>query len=140
MICANRGNKEFLKVCRYNCYSYSQYATSFAREEIGLELNADKTKYMVMSRDRNAGRSNDINIYDSSFERVEQFRYLGITLTHQDSVQEEIKCSLKSGNACYHSVQNLLSSSLLIPKYKNYDSQNYNFACFFVDVELGRLH
>jgi len=47
------------------------------------------------------------------FESMEQFKYLGTTLTNQNSMQEEIKCRLKSGNACYHSVQNLLSSRLL---------------------------
>jgi len=41
------------------------------------------------------------------------FKYLGTTLTHQNSIAEEIKNRLKSGNACYHSVQNLLSSMLL---------------------------
>jgi len=44
---------------------------------------------------------------------VEEFIYLGTTLTNQNSIQEEIKSRLKSGNACYHSMQNLLSSSLL---------------------------
>jgi hypothetical protein len=44
---------------------------------------------------------------------VEEFMYLGTTLTNQNSIQEEIKSRLKSGNACYHSMQNLLSSSLL---------------------------
>ena len=44
---------------------------------------------------------------------MEEFRYLGTTVTNQSSIQEEITSSLKSGNACYHSVQNLLSSSLL---------------------------
>jgi hypothetical protein len=44
---------------------------------------------------------------------VEQFKYLGTTLTNQNSIQEEIKIRLMSGNACYHSVQNLLCSSLL---------------------------
>ena len=48
---------------------------------------------------------------------MEQFRYLGTVLINQNSVQEEIKSRLKSGNACYHLVQNLLSSSLL-PKNK----------------------
>jgi hypothetical protein len=47
------------------------------------------------------------------FENVEQFRYLGTTITNQNLIQEEIKRSLNSGNACYHSVQNLLSSRLL---------------------------
>jgi len=54
-----------------------------------------------------------MNIDSSSFERVEQFRYLGTTLTNQNCIQEEIKSRLKSGNACYHSVRNVLSSSLL---------------------------
>jgi hypothetical protein len=76
----------------------------------------DKTKYMVVSRDQNAGRSQNIKTDNSSFERVEEFKYLGTTLTYQNSIQEEIKVKLKSGNACYHSVQNLLSSSL-ISKY-----------------------
>ena len=50
---------------------------------------------------------------NSSIERMEEFKYLGTTLTNQNSIQEEIKCRLKLGNACYCSVQNLLSSSLL---------------------------
>jgi len=84
-----------------------------AAKEIGLEVNADKTKYMVMSRDQNAGRTHSMKTDNSSFERVDEFKYLGTTLTNQNSIQEEIKSILKSGNACYHSVQNLLSSSLL---------------------------
>jgi hypothetical protein len=82
-----------------------------------------------MSREQRAERSHSIKTVDSSFERVEEFKYLGTTLTiplrveefkylgttltNQNSIQEEIKSRLKSGNACYHSVQNLLSSSLL---------------------------
>jgi len=49
---------------------------------------------------------------------VEEFKYLGTALTDQNSIQEEIKSRLKSGNVCYHSVQNILSSSLL-PEYIN---------------------
>ena len=49
---------------------------------------------------------------NSSIERVEEFRYFGTTLTHQNSVQKEIKSRSKLGNACYHSEQKLLSSSL----------------------------
>jgi hypothetical protein len=66
---------------------------------------------MVMDRDQNAGRSHNIKIDNSSFERVEEFKYLG-TKTNQNYIQEEIKSRLKSGNVCYHSVRNLLSSSL----------------------------
>jgi hypothetical protein len=83
-----------------------------ATKEIGLEVNADKTKYMVVSRDQNAGRNHSIKTDNSSFEWVE-FNYLGTTLTHQNSIQEEVKSRSKSGNACYHSVQNLLSYSFL---------------------------
>ena len=51
---------------------------------------------MVMPGDKNAGRSHNIKIDNSSFETVEQFKYLGTTLTNQNSVQEEIKSRLKS--------------------------------------------
>jgi hypothetical protein len=54
-----------------------------------------------------------VKIDNSSIERVEEFKYLGMTLTDQNSIQEEIKSRLKLGNSCYHSVQNLLSSRLL---------------------------
>ena len=60
---------------------------------------------MVMSRDQNVGRSHNTKIDNSSFERMEEFKYLGTTLTHQNSIQEEIKSRLKSGNACYYSAQ-----------------------------------
>ena len=84
-----------------------------ARKEVGLEVNTDENKYMVISRDQNAGRSYNMKIDNSSTERVEEFKYLGTTLTNQNSIQEEIKSRLKVGNACYYSVQNLLSSRLL---------------------------
>ena len=67
---------------------------------------------MVMSGDQNAGRSHSMRIDNRYFERVEEFKCLETTLTNQNSIQEKIKSRLKSGNACYHSVQNLLSSSL----------------------------
>ena len=52
-----------------------------ATREIGLEVSADKTKYMVMSRDQNAGWSHSLRIGNSTFDRVEEFKYLGTTLT-----------------------------------------------------------
>jgi hypothetical protein len=55
-----------------------------ASKETGLDVNADKTKYMVMSRDQNAGRSYNVKIVSACFESVEHFKYLGITLTHQN--------------------------------------------------------
>jgi len=77
-----------------------------------------KLKYVVMSRDQNAGRNDSIKIDSSSLERVEEFKYLETTLTHQNSIEEEIKIRLKSENACYHSVQNLSSSRLLSKNLK----------------------
>ena len=51
--------------------------------KIGLEVSADKTKYMVMSRDQNAGQNHSARIDNSTFERVEEFKYLETTLTIQ---------------------------------------------------------
>jgi hypothetical protein len=70
-----------------------------ARKETGIEVNADKTKYMVMSGEQNAARSHNMKTDNSSFERVEELKYLGTTLTNKNSIQEEIKSRLKSGNA-----------------------------------------
>ena len=74
--------------------------------------------YLVMSRDgdENAGRNHSVRIDNSPFERVEEFKYLGTTLTNPNA--EEIKSRLRSGNACYFSVQNLLSSRLLSKNLK----------------------
>ena len=47
---------------------------------------------------------------NSALERVEEFKYMVTTLTNQNSIQEEMKSRFKSGHACYHLVQNLLSS------------------------------
>jgi len=77
---------------------------------------------MVICRDQNAGRSVSIKTGNSSFERAEHFKYFGTTLTNQNSIQEEVKSRLNSGNACYHSVQNLLSSS--------FPSQNINITIY----------
>jgi len=68
---------------------------------------------MIMSRDQKAGRSHSMKIGNSSIGRVEEFKYLGTTLTNKNSIQEEIKSRLKLGNDCYYSVYNLLSSSLV---------------------------
>ena len=59
-----------------------------------------------------------MRIDNSTFGRVEEFKYLGTTLTIQNSIAEEIKSRLRSGNACYHSVQKLLSSRLLSKNVK----------------------
>jgi hypothetical protein len=65
-----------------------------------------------MSR-KKAGQKHSIKIANRSFEGEAKFRYLGKTLTHHNCMQEVIKSRLNSGNACYHSVQGILSSRLL---------------------------
>ena len=74
-----------------------------------------------MSRYQNAERNDSVRIDNSTFERVEDFKYFGTTLTNQNSIQEEIKSRLRSGNACYHSVQSLLSTRLLSKNLKDED-------------------
>ena len=89
-----------------------------ANKEMEGEVIGDKTKYVVRYRYQNGGRNHNVRIDNRSFEGQEEFKYLGTTLTNQNSIQEEIKSGLKLGNACYHSVQNTLSSSLLSKSIK----------------------
>ena len=109
-----------------------------ASKEIDLELIADKTKYLIMTRDQDTGRIHDIKIVDNTFESLEQFRYLGTNLTNQNSIQEENMYILKSQNACYHSVQNLLSSSLLSKNINIKIYRTTDFLLFCNDVKFGQ--
>jgi hypothetical protein len=84
-----------------------------ASKEVGLEINVE-----MLSRQQNVGQNRDIKIANRSFENVSQFKYLGTTVTNQNFIQEEIKRRFNSGNACYHSVQNLLYSRLLSKNLK----------------------
>jgi hypothetical protein len=82
---------------------------------------------MLLSRQQNVDQNRDMKIADRLFENVSQFKYLGTTVTNQNLIQEDIKRRLNSGNACYHSVQNLLS--VAVERLKNWNIQDYNFAC-----------
>jgi hypothetical protein len=84
-----------------------------------LELNVEKTEYMLLSHHQNSGQNHAIKIGIRNFKNVAQFKYLGTTVKHQNSIQEKSKRRTNSDNACYHSVQNLLSSRLLSKKRKN---------------------
>jgi hypothetical protein len=84
-----------------------------ASKEIGLEVNSEKTKYMLPSRHQTAGQSNYIRVANNFFEKLAKFKYLGATLTDQNCIHEETRSRLNAGNASYHAVQNLLSSRLL---------------------------
>jgi hypothetical protein len=65
-----------------------------------------------MPHHQNAGQNHNLLIIDISFENGAKFKHLGMTITHQNCIPEEIKGRSNSGNTCYHSVQNLLSSHL----------------------------
>jgi hypothetical protein len=81
--------------------------------EVGLEVNIEKTKYMLVSSYQNADQNQDIKIANRPFKHISYFKYLGMTVTNQNLIQKEIRRRMSSGNACYHSLQNLLSSHLL---------------------------
>jgi len=109
-----------------------------ATREIGLEVNADKTKYMGVSRDENAGRNHSLRTDNGTFEKVEEFNYLGKTSTNQNSIAGEMKSRLMSGSACYHSVQNVLSSWLLPKNLKIKIYRTITFPDFCMGLKLGR--
>jgi hypothetical protein len=96
-----------------------------ASKEVGLEVNTEKTKYMLLSRHQNAGKNHDIKISNKAFENVAQLRYLRTTVTNQIWFTRK----LKRVNVCYHSVQNLLSSRLLS---KNIKIRTYETVILFV--------
>jgi hypothetical protein len=84
-----------------------------ASKEVDLEVNPEKTKYMLMSRSQKSAQMHSIKRAYRSFEVVAKFKYLGITLTDKNCLHEEIKSRVNSVNAGYHWVQSLLSSRLL---------------------------
>jgi hypothetical protein len=59
-------------------------------KEVGLEVNTEKTKYMLLSHHQNAGQSYNIKIANRYFENVAKFSYLGTTITNKNQIQEEI--------------------------------------------------
>jgi hypothetical protein len=62
-----------------------------ASKEVGLDINTEKTKYMLLSRHQNVGENQDIKIANRSFENVSQLNHLGTTVTNKNMIQGEIK-------------------------------------------------
>jgi hypothetical protein len=69
-----------------------------ASKKVGIEINVEKTKYMLLFRQQNVVENRDIKIANRSFENVSQFKYLGTTVTIQNLIQDEINRRLNSGN------------------------------------------
>jgi len=84
-----------------------------ASRDVGIEINAEKTKHIILSRHPNSGQNQNVRIAYESFENVAKVKYLGSTLKNQNDIPDQIKSRLNSGNDCYHTVQNLLSSRLI---------------------------
>ncbi|KAJ4451248.1 hypothetical protein ANN_02709, partial [Periplaneta americana] len=89
-----------------------------ASKAIGLEVNPEKTNYMIMSCGENIVRNGNIKLGNLSFEELEKFKYLGATVTNINDTREEIKHRINMENACYYLVEKLLSSSLLSKNLK----------------------
>jgi hypothetical protein len=116
-----------------------------AIRDIGLEINAEKMKYMIMSHHLNSGQNQNIRIANELFKHVAKFKYLGVTLTNKNDIHDEIKSRLNLGNACYYSVQNLLSSHLIsknlkIKLYKTVILPFVPYGCETWSLTLGEEH
>ena len=70
-------------------------------KETGLEINSEKSKYIITSHHQNVVRNQNIVIGNLLFENMEKFKYLGITITNY--ICEEIKRRISVGNSCYYS-------------------------------------
>jgi len=70
-----------------------------SRNDVGLEINAEKTKYMIISRHQHSGQNQNIRVASESFVSVAKFKHLGTILTNQNDIHDETKSRLSSRNA-----------------------------------------
>jgi len=110
-----------------------------ASKNTGLEVNAEKTTWSCLEI-RMQDEVTVQRLITSSFERVEEFKYLRTNLTSQNSIREVIKTRLKSRNSCYHSVQNLLSSIFLSKNLKIKTYRTEICLLFCMGLKLDRSH
>jgi hypothetical protein len=102
----------------YQHYKEKTEALLNTGKEIGLEVNADKTKCMFISHHQTTGHNHNIKVGNYSFENVAEFKYLGMTVIHQNCIHEEMMSSLNARNVCCHVFQNPLSSCVLSKNVK----------------------
>ncbi|KAJ4433422.1 hypothetical protein ANN_15681 [Periplaneta americana] len=91
-----------------------------ASKEIGLEVNPEKTKYMIMSRDGNIVRNGNIKVGNSSFEEVEKFKYLGATITNIKARSELEKCQTETG------LYELCCTNICLTGGQNFPGKNHD--------------
>jgi hypothetical protein len=77
-----------------------------------------KFERVATNRHPHTGQKQNIRKANKQFENTAKFKYLGTTLTNQNDIHDEIKSKLNSGNTCYHSIQDLLSSRLISKNLK----------------------
>jgi hypothetical protein len=70
-----------------------------ASKEVGLDVNAEKTKHMLMSRHQNSWQNNNIKIANRHFENLAKLKYSGTIATKSNLIHEKIKSRLNSVNA-----------------------------------------
>jgi hypothetical protein len=80
----------------------STQTSNDSSKEVGLEVNTENTKYMLLSPQENSGQNHDIKIGNRQYENVAQFSYLGMMVTYQNLIQEEIRRRYDSCNTCYY--------------------------------------
>jgi hypothetical protein len=112
-----------------------KHSNSVRCKEIGIEINAEETNYMFVSRHQTTGQ-NYIKVANKSFENVVKFKYLGM-LTNQSCIHEEIISRSNSENAFYHAVQNILSFRLLPKNIKINMYKTIILPVVFMDVKPG---
>ena len=97
---------------------------------------------MITSRRQNVIQNQNIVIGNLSFENVEKFRYLGVTVPNTNDIREEIKRIINMRNACYYSLEKILSSRLLSKKLKVKTYKTiigyYRLYCMVVKLGLSR--
>jgi hypothetical protein len=103
-----------------------------ASRDISLEINVEKTKYMIMSRHPTSGQNQSISILNESFANVAKFKYLGTNLTNQNDFHYEIKSRNNFGNTCFYSDQNLSSSRLMLKNLKIKICKNFTSCAVWV--------